>query len=48
MVAATIPFAFRFAILLMLGRGESANLLSFGALDFGLLVDATVIMVENI
>ena len=47
-VAATIPFAFLFAILLMLGRGESANLLSLGALDFGLLVDATVIMVENI
>ncbi|HEY0421581.1 MAG TPA: efflux RND transporter permease subunit, partial [Acetobacteraceae bacterium] len=47
-VAATIPFAFLFAILLMLFRGESANLLSLGALDFGLLVDATVIMVENI
>ena len=46
-VAATIPFAFLFAILLMLLRGESANLLSLGALDFGLLVDATVIMVEN-
>ncbi|MCX7933568.1 MAG: CusA/CzcA family heavy metal efflux RND transporter [Rhodovarius sp.] len=47
-VAATIPFAFFFAILLMLARGESANLLSLGALDFGLLVDATVIMTENI
>ena len=47
-VAATIPFAFLFAIVLMLARGESANLLSLGALDFGLLVDATVIMVENI
>jgi len=47
-IAATIPFAFFFAILLMLARGESANLLSLGALDFGLLVDATVIMVENI
>ena len=47
-VAATIPFAFLFAIQLMLFRGESANLLSLGALDFGLLVDATVIMVENI
>ena len=32
----------------MMARGESANLLSLGALDFGLLVDATVIMVENI
>ncbi len=47
-IAATIPFAFFFAVLLMLARGESANLLSLGALDFGLLVDATVIMVENI
>ena len=47
-VAATVPFAFLFAIVLMLARGESANLLSLGALDFGLLVDATVIMVENI
>ncbi len=47
-VAATVPFAFLFAIITMLLRGESANLLSLGALDFGLLVDATVIMVENI
>uniref|UniRef100_UPI001CC73E41 efflux RND transporter permease subunit n=1 Tax=Roseococcus microcysteis TaxID=2771361 RepID=UPI001CC73E41 len=47
-IAATIPFAFFFAVLMMLARGESANLLSVGALDFGLLVDATVIMVENI
>lgn len=47
-IAATIPFAFFFAVLMMLVRGESANLLSVGALDFGLLVDATVIMVENI
>jgi cobalt-zinc-cadmium resistance protein CzcA len=47
-VACTIPFALTFAILLMLLRGESANLLSVGAIDFGLIVDATVIMVENI
>lgn len=47
-VAATIPFAFFFAVLLILASGESANLLSIGALDFGLLVDATIIMVENI
>jgi len=47
-VAATIPFALFFAILIMLVRGESANLLSVGAIDFGLIVDATVIMVENI
>jgi heavy metal efflux system protein len=47
-VACTIPFALAFAIALMLVRGESANLLSVGAIDFGLIVDATVIMVENI
>ena len=47
-VAATIPFALSFAIALMVARGESANLLSVGAIDFGLVVDATVIMVENI
>jgi heavy metal efflux system protein len=47
-VAMTIPFALSFAIGLMVVRGESANLLSVGAIDFGLVVDATVIMVENI
>jgi cobalt-zinc-cadmium resistance protein CzcA len=47
-VALTIPFALFFAIIVMLVRGESANLLSVGAIDFGLIVDATVIMMENI
>ena len=47
-VSATIPFALAFAIGLLLIRGESANLLSIGAIDFGLVVDATVIMMENI
>jgi cobalt-zinc-cadmium resistance protein CzcA len=47
-VACTIPFALTFAIVLMVLRGESANLLSVGAIDFGLIVDASVIMVENI
>jgi len=47
-VAATIPFALAFSIIIMVLRGESANLLSVGAIDFGLIVDATVIMVENI
>jgi cobalt-zinc-cadmium resistance protein CzcA len=47
-VACTIPFALAFAIGLMILRGESANLLSVGAIDFGLIVDASVIMVENI
>lgn len=47
-VATTIPFALFFAITLLYLSGESANLLSVGAIDFGLIVDATVIMVENI
>ena len=47
-VAATIPFALFFAVTLLVLRGESANLLSVGAIDFGLVVDATVIMVESI
>ena len=47
-VAAIIPFALSFAVVIFLIRGESANLLSVGAIDFGLIVDAAVIMVENI
>src|SRR5262249_8424422 len=47
-VGATIPFALFFAVRIMVLRGESANLLSVGAIDFGLIVDATVIMVESI
>jgi heavy metal efflux system protein len=47
-VSATIPFALFFAIGILVLKGESANLLSVGAIDFGLIVDATVIMVENI
>ncbi|MDB5549671.1 MAG: putative cation/heavy metal efflux system protein, partial [Tardiphaga sp.] len=47
-VGATIPFALFFAVIILVARGESANLLSVGAIDFGLIVDATVIMVEAI
>jgi cobalt-zinc-cadmium resistance protein CzcA len=47
-VSATIPFALFFAIGIIIIRGDSANLLSVGAIDFGLIVDATVIMVETI
>jgi cobalt-zinc-cadmium resistance protein CzcA len=47
-VAATIPFALFFAITIMVLQGESANLLSVGAIDFGLIVDPTVVMVEAI
>jgi len=46
--AAAIPFALTFAIDLLLLQGESANLPPVGEIDFGLVVDATVIMVENI
>ena len=47
-VSATIPFALLFAVVIIVINGESANLLSMGAIDFGIIVDATVIMVENI
>jgi cobalt-zinc-cadmium resistance protein CzcA len=47
-VSASIPVALFFAIIIMYIRGDSANLLSVGAIDFGIIVDATVIMVENI
>src|ERR1700756_3646212 len=47
-VSSTIPFALFFAMSILVLRGESANLLSVGAIDFGLIVDATVIMVESI
>ncbi len=47
-VSATIPFALLFAVMILVLSGESANLLSMGAIDFGIIVDATVIMVENI
>ncbi|MEN3209989.1 CusA/CzcA family heavy metal efflux RND transporter [Methylorubrum populi] len=47
-VVATIPFALFFAVVILVARDESANLLSVGALDFGLIVDGTVIMVEAI
>src|SRR5438270_2042252 len=47
-VGATIPFALFFAVIILVLRGESANLLSVGAIDFGLIVDATIIMVEAI
>jgi heavy metal efflux system protein len=47
-VAATIPFALFFAVSIIVIRGDSANLLSVGAIDFGLIVDGTVIMVESI
>src|SRR5712672_3796660 len=47
-VSATIPVALFLAVIITVLRGESANLLSVGAIDLGIIVDATVIMVENI
>jgi cobalt-zinc-cadmium resistance protein CzcA len=47
-VAINIPLALLFAFAVLFVRGRSANLLSIGAVDFGIIVDSTVIMVENI
>ena len=47
-VATTIPLALFFAFICLDLQGASANLLSIGAVDFGILVDAAVVMVENI
>jgi cobalt-zinc-cadmium resistance protein CzcA len=47
-VSATIPVALLLAVIITVMRGESANLLSVGAIDLGIIVDATVIMLENI
>jgi cobalt-zinc-cadmium resistance protein CzcA len=47
-VAATIPVALLLAVIITVLRGESANLLSVGAIDLGIIVDSTVIMLENI
>ena len=47
-VAATIPVALLLAVMITVTQGESANLLSVGAIDLGIIVDGTVIMVENI
>ena len=47
-VAATIPVALLLAVIITVLRGKSANLLSIGAIDLGIIVDASVIMVENI
>ncbi len=47
-VALTIPFALLFASICLDLRHIPANLLSLGALDFGMVVDGAVVMVENI
>lgn len=45
--AVTIPLAMLFAVAMMKLRGDSGNLMSLGAVDFGLIVDGAVIIVEN-
>ncbi|MGO9519314.1 MAG: efflux RND transporter permease subunit [Candidatus Korobacteraceae bacterium] len=47
-VGLNIPFALFFATILLVVLGESANLLSVGAVDFGIIVDSAVILVENV
>ena len=46
-VACTIPLSMLFAITVMRWTGASGNLMSLGAIDFGLIVDGAVIIVEN-
>jgi cobalt-zinc-cadmium resistance protein CzcA len=47
LVAVTIPLSMMFALVLMNVTGASGNLMSLGAIDFGLIVDGAVIIVEN-
>src|SRR6202020_665633 len=47
-VGANIPFALFFSIIILVIRGEDANLLSVGAVDFGIIVNAAVFLVENV
>jgi cobalt-zinc-cadmium resistance protein CzcA len=47
-VGANIPFALFFSIIILVLSGDSANLLSVSAIDFGIIVDSCVILVENI
>ena len=48
LAAATIPFAVLFAFSMMVLTGQSANLISIGAIDFGILVDASIVVLESI
>jgi cobalt-zinc-cadmium resistance protein CzcA len=47
-VGVNIPFALFFSIIILVLQGQDANLLSIGAVDFGIIIDSAVIMVENI
>jgi heavy metal efflux system protein len=46
--ALTVPLALLFAFIFLHATGEAANLLSIGAIDFGIIIDGTIVMVENI
>ena len=46
--ALTIPLALLFAFIFLHANGDAANLLSIGAIDFGIIIDGTIVMVENI
>jgi len=45
-VASVIPLSLLFAFILMDARGVSANLISLGAIDFGIIIDSAVVLVE--
>src|SRR5580658_366541 len=47
-VALTIPLALLFSFIFLHAQGVAANLLSIGAIDFGIIIDGTLVMVENI
>jgi heavy metal efflux system protein len=47
-VGVNIPFALFFAVIIMVLTGQDANLLSVGAIDFGIIIDSAVILVENV
>src|ERR1700758_1176532 len=47
-VGANIPFALFFSVIILVLLGQDANLLSVGAVDFGIIVDSAVILVENV
>ena len=47
-VGANVPFALFFTVIILVSLGDSANLLSVGAVDIGIIVDACVILIENV
>ena len=47
-VALTVPLSLLFAFIVLHAHDVAANLLSIGAIDFGIIIDGTVVMIENI